>query len=392
MFSAYASGDWTLNQLSDELDRRGLRIAATRKRPARPVSFQHIDKMLVNRYYLGFVKFEGVWYEGRHPALIDADTFEQAQAIRTARNEAREKTQKHPHYLKGSVFCGQCGGRLGVTNARNRWGTIYPYFYCINRAKTHQCVQPSVLIADVEASVADYWMRVQLTETRIAAIREEVMRELVRRQLSNSTELERQEKRKKDLQNEQLKLIEMRYADAIPIELLKSEQERIARDLAGAQQVIDRCSTEIDAVLKVVEEALLLCANAHRLYLSATPDVRRQLNQAVFNRFWIMDDKVQGADLTETFAQLLTPGYTEHETANAPAESKTDKDSAPVRARQDNRHAPKARTPHMGPARPRDAIQRPHGPLPAETMNPGSIDRDRGSNVHTLVELRGLEP
>jgi hypothetical protein len=35
--------------------------------------------MLVNRYYLGFVKFEGVWYEGRHPALIDTTTFEQVQ-------------------------------------------------------------------------------------------------------------------------------------------------------------------------------------------------------------------------------------------------------------------------------------------------------------------------
>jgi site-specific DNA recombinase len=276
-------------------------------------------------------------------------------------------------YLKGSVFCGQCGSRLGVTNARNRWGTIYPYFYCINRAKTHQCIQPSVLIADVEASVADYWVRVQLTKTRIATIREEVMRELVRRQLSNSTELERQEKRKKNLQNEQLKLIEMRYADAIPIELLKSEQGRIAHDLAGTQQIIDRCSTEIDAVLKVVEEALLLCANAHRLYLSATPDVRRQLNQAVFSRFWILDDKVQGADLTETFAHLLAPGHNGHKVTNTAAESEGGDDSAS-----------KAHNPQ---AWPQDVIQRPHGPLPAETTNPGPNDRDRGSNVHTLVGL-----
>jgi site-specific DNA recombinase len=114
----------------------------------------------------------------------------------------------------------------------------------------------------VEASVADYWTRVQLSEARIAAIREQVMAELVRRQDSNRVELERQEKRKKDLQNEQLKLIEMRYADAIPLDLLKSEQERIARELAGAQQIIDRCSTEIDAVLKVIEEALLLAPSS----------------------------------------------------------------------------------------------------------------------------------
>ncbi|QSS95344.1 DUF4365 domain-containing protein [Streptomyces sp. M54] len=34
--------------------------------------------------------------------------------------------------------------------------------------------------------------------------------------------------------------------------------------------------------------------------------------------------------------------------------------------------------------RPRDAIQRPHGPLPADTENPGP-NRDRGSNVTLLT-------
>jgi site-specific DNA recombinase len=387
MFLAYATGDWTLNLLRDELERRGLRIPATPKRPARPVSFQHIDKMLVNRYYLGFVKFEGVWYEGRHPAIIDTEVFEQVQAVRTARSASREKPQRHPHYLKGSIFCGQCGSRLGITNAKNRWGTVYPYFYCIARARDHQCSQPAVLIADVEASVADYWACVQLSETRIAAIRQQVMAELVRRQQGNRSELDRQEKRKKDLQNQQLKLIEMRYADAIPLDQLKSEQERITRELAGAQQIIDRCSTEIDAVMKVVEEALLLCVDAHRLYLSATSDVRRQLNQAVFTRFWIIDDNVRGADLTETFAHLLIPNSAE-QLAETPSSEDSETANRP-RARTARGRSGRAHNANLELVRPRDAIQRPHGPLPAETTNPDPNDRDRGSNVHTLVDPGG---
>ena len=396
MFSAYATGDWTMSQLRDELERRGLRIPASRKRPARPVSKQHIDKMLTNRYYLGYVKFEGVWHEGRHPAIIDANVFEQVQAIRTARAAARDKPQRHPHYLKGSVFCGQCGSRLGITNARNRWGTVYPYFYCLGRSRRLGCTQPAILIADVETSVADYWTRVQLSDARITAIREQVMRELARRQHDNRAELRRQETRKKQLHGQQLKLMEARYADAIPLDLLKSEQERVTRELAGAQQVIDRCTTEIDAVLKVVEETLLLCADAHRLYLSATPDVRRQLNQAVFTRFWIVDDQVHGADLTETFAHLLMPGHTEDEDQNTTIEPENQlaadtNGPKPRRARPDRRSAPEAHPSATNPARPRDVIQRPHGPLPNETTNPGPV-RDRGSNLHTLVELRGLEP
>lgn len=60
-------------------------------------------------------------------------------------------------------------------NARNRWGTIYPYFYCLGRAKKEDCTQSTVLIADVEVAVEDYWSRIQLSESRIAAIREQVM-------------------------------------------------------------------------------------------------------------------------------------------------------------------------------------------------------------------------
>jgi hypothetical protein len=47
------------------------------------------------------------------------------------------------------------------------------------------------------------------------------------------------------LQNQQLKLIEMRYADAISLEQLKSEQERITRELAQAQQIIDQCCARL---------------------------------------------------------------------------------------------------------------------------------------------------
>ncbi len=389
MFSAYATGDWTMSQLCDELERRGLRIPASRKRPARPVSIQHIDKMLMNRYYLGFVKFEGIWHQGRHTPIIEQDTFERVLAIRKSRSASREKPQRHPHYLKGSIFCGHCQGRLGVTNAKNRWGTVYPYFYCIGRAKTRTCPQPAVLIADVEASVADYWSRVQLSTLRIADIREQVMAELKRRQEGDRSELDRQEARKKNLHDQQLKLMEARYADAIPLDVLKSEQERIARELAGAQQAIDRCSMQIEAVVQVVEEALLLCVNAHRLYLSAPPAVRRQLNQAVFTRFWIIDDQVHGADLTETFAHLLTPDLADRLAEKQGGEDDTN--GGDQRGRTARKRAPGARKPTLELVRHKDVVQRPRGPLPAETTNPGP-NRDRGSNVLTLVELRGIEP
>lgn len=180
----------------------------------------------------------------------------------------------------------------------------------------------------------------------------------------------------------------MRYTDAISLEHLKSEQERITRELAQAQQIIDQCSTEIEAVMKVVEEALLLCVNAHRLYLSAPPDVRRQLNQAVFARFWIIDDQVQGADLTQGLAHLLAPDLARLSEAKNGEDTKIETRSRSGKGRARSTGAQRA---NVELVRPMDAIERPNGPLPADTTNPGP-NRDRGSNMTVLVSEGGLEP
>lgn len=98
---------------------------------------------------------------------------------------------------------------------------------------------------------------------------------------------------------------------------------------------------------------------------------------------------MHGADLTETFAHLLTPDL-----ANRLAEKQGGEDNTnggDQRGRTARKRAPAARNATLELARPKDIVQRPRGPLPAETTNPG-LNRDRGSNVLTLVELRGIEP
>jgi predicted SprT family Zn-dependent metalloprotease len=41
---------------------------------------------------------------------------------------AGEKRRTHNHYLKGTIFCGHCGGRL-VFNLASGHGGKYAYFF-----------------------------------------------------------------------------------------------------------------------------------------------------------------------------------------------------------------------------------------------------------------------
>jgi hypothetical protein len=48
--------------------------------------------------------------------------------------------REHPHYLKGSIFCGQCGSRLIICHAKGNGGT-YAYFICIGRQRDKDQLQ-----------------------------------------------------------------------------------------------------------------------------------------------------------------------------------------------------------------------------------------------------------
>jgi hypothetical protein len=55
-FTAYATGDYTLRELTEELERRGLKFEQSRKLPARAMTLSAVNNMLTNRYYLGMVR------------------------------------------------------------------------------------------------------------------------------------------------------------------------------------------------------------------------------------------------------------------------------------------------------------------------------------------------
>lgn len=55
-----------------------------------------------------------------HERLVEHETWERVQELLTAKHLTGERHREHPHYLKASIFCGQCGSRLIVCYAKGR--------------------------------------------------------------------------------------------------------------------------------------------------------------------------------------------------------------------------------------------------------------------------------
>ena len=79
---------------------------------------------------------------------------------------AGERPQVHRHYLRGSVFCGECGKRLVYAKSRGKTGKLYPYFFCAGRINGTNCPQRVNMRPElIEAAIERYYRErpVQLT-------------------------------------------------------------------------------------------------------------------------------------------------------------------------------------------------------------------------------------
>jgi site-specific DNA recombinase len=363
IFDAYGSGEWTMTQIREELERRGVTSLRRPKRPARPMSTSHIENILGNRYYLGFVKFDGAWHAGRHEPLISEETWEKVQEVRASRVRTREKPQQHPHHLKGSLFCGHCGDMLGIEIVRNGKGVHYPYFYCLGRRKGRtNCDFKAVSIAHVEQLVQEHWGTRELTDDQRKTIREHVIEYLDKLLPERHKRIRAAERLVKQLLEERDALLRAHYAGAVPLDQLRTEQERISTTLANAQRELANHKTSRQELHTGLHAALNLLRDSQAFYTQSQARERRLMNQALFQRLYIADDEIVDVKLTQLFDRLFDPNL--KESLDAELTSIT----APSPPAAEN-------TPEM-----------------SKSSNLRPWYQDTSSNFRTLVAATGFEP
>ena len=367
-FEAYATGDWTLRQLLEEVTDRGLDSKPGPKTPSKPLALSHLHRLLRHPYYMGMVRYKGAIYPGKHEPLVSPETWQKVQDLLAANNTAGERKREHPHYLKGTVFCGTCGSRLVVSHAKNRHGTIYEYFICLGRQqKRTGCTQQAIRIDDTEVAVARTYADIRLTPKQADQVRDYVLDEMLALGEASEREREVQTRRIRKLDSQRMKLLEAHYADAIPLDLFKTEQARITTAINAARARLETLKNDFEAAQANLQKALSLVQDCEAAYLEAPERLRRQFNQAFFKRLLIDDDFNVTPELAEPFAILLS----------------------------DEMKAAAAQYRAGGGLAPTDAADPGQTQLKPELALVGAQagdDQVGGLNKKTLVELMGLEP
>ena len=203
-----------------------------------------------------------------------------------AKINSGEKEQKHHHYLKGSVFCMECDSRLIVQMSKNRHGTVCPYFVCAGRhEKRTDCTLPAVLIAVVEHAIEEIYREEWISRGDRRLVERFIHEELKRMFPDIEASMERLKRKVASLHSQRTKLLQAHYADAISVEQLKQEQERISAELSASEREIDESSMSNEKIETAIRGALDHIDRARMVYGLSDGRNKRAINQSMFERF-----------------------------------------------------------------------------------------------------------
>ncbi len=327
-FQLYATGEYSIAELADELDRLGLRSRPTAKRVPKQLGTTVVQRLLRHPYYVGKIVYrrgtkDEQTFEGRHEPLVDPDTFAQVQSLLNAKRVAGERPRVRQHYLRGSIYCGACGNRLtyGVSTGRN--SRKYPYYFCSSRINRTACSQRANIRPElIETAIERHYATVELSPARIergkaaihalAAASQGALNAVKRAKATLIAKLEAR----------QDELLEMRFSEkSISVALFKRRQAALQHELDAAHESLAETELRMTIDRAQIEKALELTENVQHAYRVASEQTKRAFNQAFFKKLYVMaewdDDQnetavwISGVELSEPYALLLADGLIE---------------------------------------------------------------------------------
>ena len=305
-FELYATGEYTVSTLTLEMAALGLR-----NRRGKPLSRSKTAALLHNKLYAGVVVFNGVEYPGAHEPLVSKERFERVQQVFASHDREKVRESKHPHFLRGVMACASCGSALSSLTAKGR----YSYCYCLGRfSRRTDCREPYVPQEQLERIVEDVYGQLRFAQKDEDDLRAALERELAEEVSFSAESLTLARRRLARAKLEREKLLQAYFADAVPLDLFKREQSRIAKEIDGAQAELAKAETTDSPYRQLLETALSYIRDARRGYADADPYVKRLWNRTLIERIEIKGGQLAGVELKQPFAGLFLLASSNKET------------------------------------------------------------------------------
>ena len=193
------------------------------------------------------------------------------------------------------------------------------HFTCTGRRfKRNNCQRTAVLTHRVERAIETRYQDISISLDEAAQVQGVLGQVFDTLAESTSDEKKLLAGQKAKLEAEQVKLLQAHYADAIPLDLLKTEQDRIRASLQAITGRLDALETTYDKAKVGLDAILGLLTDIGDVYAKADPSERRMLNRALFDRITIDDEDDATLQPTEAIQTILATSPRPHNERTLP--------------------------------------------------------------------------
>jgi site-specific DNA recombinase len=306
-FELFATGQETVASLRGKLTSAGFLMPATTRDPSRPISLERLRLLLRDRYYLGYVTFEGIEYQGRHEPLISQELFDRVQRILDSHSGSGTRHRTHNHYLKGLVYCGRCKYRLIVMPGNGNGGTYY-YFVCRGRQEG-LCDLPYIPVEVLEEAVVRYYGEAVSLPAEWLAQVSAGLDAAVNGYHGLSDALRKQYVKRLDaLDRKENYYLDLAAEQGWPKDKLRARIDAIRSERGQIEDILANAEHHLDRGREVFRHALALLEAPQAAYERGDEAVRSILNKALFTRLYVDAGRVIAHDLEEPF-DILVDSY-----------------------------------------------------------------------------------
>jgi site-specific DNA recombinase len=260
-FQLYATGNYALPKLVDEMHMRGLR-----NRRGNKISLNGMSTILNNPFYTGVIRIKktGELFPGKHQPMVSTKLFDTVQCI--LRGKTVPRTSKHDFVFRKLARCQECQSTL---IAELQKGHVY------YRCHTHQCTTKTTREERIDNALEEAFGSLRLDEEEINYVRQWFANAQANQEVYRAKEVEVVQLNLAQVRDRLGRLTDAYLDGAIDKMMLDERRNVLLFEEAGLKKRVAELESGSYDTVNRLEKFLELVQDASNLYRMALPLEKR---------------------------------------------------------------------------------------------------------------------
>ncbi len=277
LYELYSDGNNSIDKLHAEAKRLNLSYPKT----GRIITRSEIDRMLKKQFYTGKFVWEGVLYQGDHPAIIDSMLFNQVQDVFKQRSNGR--FSKRNFTFSRLMECGHCNHTITAEIKKNK----YIYYHCTGYGNLHK--KEYVSESKIDSMFAEVVSNASLPHEFYMFMKDCLEYEYSNKKIKTASERDKLELSKDKIENDMKKAFQSKIEGLIHEEFFKSVFNGYQKQLESINYRLNNLDESIINDFEFSMKAIELSYNAESHYLKAIPALKRDVLKSMLSNCYLKD-------------------------------------------------------------------------------------------------------